>query len=475
MNKKTKKAVLIKKSGVSAGMKVSQSVKNIHFVGIGGSGMSGIAEVLAGMGYAISGSDLASSPVTRHLEDLGCVVRTGHRASNVVGAQVVVISSAVTPDNVEVLTAVKNKIPVIQRAEMLAELMRLKYSIAIAGSHGKTTTTSMVSQILSSAGYDPTMVIGGRFKNIATGGYKGSGDLLVAEADESDASFLKLLPTVVAVTNIDDDHMSFYGSMDNLKQTFVDFINSIPFYGMAFLCIDDANIAEILPQLRKRYFTYGFSQGADYRIKITGMEYFNTSYSITYRGKNMGSLIVPAPGMHNVLNSAAAACVCLNLGISMPKIRKGLKAYMGVSRRFDVKGIKKGIMVIDDYAHHPTAIAMTVKTAREIWPERRIVVLFQPHRYTRTKEQAWQLGRSFSRADAVCLLPIYSAGEKKIPGITSQLIWENIPRTIRKRMFASLNEASEIIPSMLGKNDIFITIGAGDVYKAGEAVLEKLN
>jgi len=475
MKKKTKKTGCVNKRSVSAGMKLSQSVRNIHFVGIGGSGMSGIAEVLSGMGYAVSGSDLASSPVTRHLEELGCIVKTGHCASNVSGAQVVVISSAVTPDNIEVLTAVKNKIPVIQRAEMLAELMRLKYSIAIAGSHGKTTTTSMVSQILASAGYDPTMVIGGRFKNIATGGYKGSGELLVAEADESDASFLKLLPTVVAVTNIDDDHMTFYGSMDNLKQTFVDFINSIPFYGMAFLCIDDANIAEILPQLRKRYFTYGFSPSADYRVKITGMEHFNTSYSLTYMGADIGELTVPAPGMHNVLNSAAAACACLNLGVSMAKIRKGLKAYMGVSRRFDVKGIKKGVMVIDDYAHHPTAIAMTVKTARDIWPERRIVVLFQPHRYTRTREQAWQLGRSFSRADAVCILPIYSAGEKKIPGITSQLIWENIPRTIRKRMFASLDEASKVLPAMLNKNDIFITIGAGDVYKAGEAVLEKLS
>ncbi|MEA2082007.1 MAG: UDP-N-acetylmuramate--L-alanine ligase [Elusimicrobiota bacterium] len=453
---------------------MSQGKENIHFVGIGGSGMSGIAEVLAGMGYAITGSDLASSSVTKHLEKLGCAVYMGHRASNVRGARVVVISSAVKPDNIEVLSAVENKIPVIQRAEMLAELMRLKYGIAIAGSHGKTTTTSMVSQILSSAGCDPTMVIGGCFKNIATGGYKGTGDFLVAEADESDASFLKLLPTVVAVTNIDDDHMSFYGSMDNLKQTFVDFINSIPFYGMAFLCIDDENIAEILPQLRKRYFTYGFSEKADYRIKLLNRERFNMSYELIYKGKNMGSLTVPAPGVHNALNSVAAAGVCLNLGISLPKIRKALKAYMGVSRRFDVKGIKNDIMVIDDYAHHPTEIAMTVKTARETWPERRIVVLFQPHRYTRTKEQAWQLGRSFSRADAVCLLPIYSAGEKKIPGITSQLIWENIPRNIRKRMFSSLGEASEIMPSILGKNDIFITIGAGDVYKAGDAVLNKL-
>ncbi len=456
-------------------MKMSQGIKNIHFVGIGGSGMSGIAEVLAGLGYSITGSDLAKSTVTKHLEKLGCVVYIGHKASNAKGAQVVVISSAVKPDNIEVRTAVVNNIPVIQRAEMLAELMRLKYGIAIAGSHGKTTTTSMASQILSSAGCDPTMVIGGRFKNIATGGYKGSGDFLVAEADESDASFLKLLPTVVAVTNIDDDHMSFYGSMDNLKQTFVDFINSIPFYGMAFLCVDDENIAEILPQLRKRYFTYGFSEKADYRVKLLSREHFNTSYSITFNGKNMGSLTVPAPGVHNVLNSAAAACICLNLGISMPKIRKALKTYMGVSRRFDVKGIKNDVMVIDDYAHHPTEIAMTVKTARETWPERRIVVLFQPHRYTRTKEQAWQLGRSFSRADAVCLLPIYSAGEKKIPGITSQLIWENIPRNIRKRMFSSLKEASEIMSSMLKKNDIFITIGAGDVYKAGENVLKKLN
>ncbi|MBA3066292.1 UDP-N-acetylmuramate--L-alanine ligase, partial [bacterium] len=306
-----KKVEFSKRVTAIADMKMSGGIKNIHFVGIGGSGMSGIAEVLAGMGYAITGSDIAESSVTRHLEKLGCVVHLGHRASNVRGAQVAVVSSAIKPDNIEVLTAFENNIPVIQRAEMLAELMRLKYGIAIAGSHGKTSTTSMVSQILSHGGLDPTMVIGGQFKNIATGGHKGSGDFLVAEADESDASFLKLLPTVAVVTNIDDDHMSFYGNMDNLKQTFVDFINSTPFYGMSFLCVDDENIAEILPQLRKRYFTYGFSEKADYRIKLLSREYFNTSYSITFKGKNLGSLTVPVPGLHNVLNSSAAACVCL--------------------------------------------------------------------------------------------------------------------------------------------------------------------
>jgi len=450
------------------------NIRKIHFVGIGGSGMSGIAEVLRRLGYTVTGSDIQNTGVTGRLRAGGCTVHIGHKASNVRDAQVVVVSSAVKPDNIEVLQAVKKGIPVIQRAEMLAELMRIKYGIAIAGSHGKTTTTSMVSQILSFAGYDPTMVIGGRFKNIASGGYRGSGDFLVAEADESDASFLKLSPVVVVVTNIDDDHISFYGNMDNLKQTFVDFINSVPFYGMAFLCADDANISEVRPQIRKKYFTYGFSGNADYALKISGTRFFKTTYSISFKGKNLGSITIPAPGLHNVVNSAAAACVCLNLGVSMSKIKRALKEYMGVARRFEVKGEKRGVIFIDDYAHHPTEIKMTLKTARETWPDRRLVVLFQPHRYTRTKEQAWQLGRVFDRADAVCVLPIYSAGEEKIPGITSQLIWENIPRNIRKKMFFTGTDAVRGTLQMLQKNDVLITVGAGDVYKVGEKIFKKL-
>jgi len=450
------------------------SVNKIHFVGIGGAGMSGIAEVLKRLGYTVTGSDIQESPVTKRLHAAGCTVHIGHKASYVKDAHVVVISSAVKPDNIEIVQAVKRGIPVIQRAEMLAELMRIKYGIAIAGSHGKTTTTSMVSQILSFAGRDPTMVIGGRFKNIASGGYKGSGDFLVAEADESDASFLKLSPFVVVVTNIDDDHLDFYGNMDNLKQTFVDFINSVPFYGMAFLCADDANISEVLPQIRKKYFTYGFSKNADYVVKVSGTEFFKTTYSISYKGKKLGVITIPAPGLHNVVNSAAAVCVCLNLGVNILKIKRALKEYMGVARRFEVKGQARGIIFIDDYAHHPTEVKMTLKTARETWPERRLTVLFEPHRYTRTKEQAWSLGRSFARADAVYILPIYSAGEEKIPGITSQLIWENIPRNIRKKMFFTGDEAARCLPQFLMKNDVLITIGAGDVYKVGEKILKKM-
>ena len=474
MTAKPKKPRKQKVSGAQS-LKVIGGISNIHFVGIGGSGMSGIAEVLNLTGYRVSGSDIAVSEVTKHLKALGCRIFTGHKASNIKNAHVVVVSSAVKSDNIEVIEAVRKNIPVIQRAEMLAELMRIKYGIAIAGSHGKTSTTSMVSQILSYAGYDPTMVIGGCFKNIASGGYKGSGEFLVAEADESDASFLQLSPTVVAVTNIDDDHLSFYGNMDNLKQTFVDFINSIPFYGVAFLCIDDANIEEILPQLRKKYYTYGFSKKADYVITLKSRAFFTTTYSISFRGKKSGVITVPVPGLHNVSNSAAAACICLHLGVDMIKIKKAISGFLGVSRRFDVKGIKNDIIIVDDYAHHPTEIKVTVRTARETWPDRRIIILFQPHRYTRTKEQAWQLGRSFNKADAVCIMPIYSAGEAKIPGITSQLIWENIPRNIRKKMFTSIQDASSHLQQILSKNDVFITIGAGDVYKVGEIILKKLN
>ncbi len=447
-------------------------ISRVHFVGIGGSGMSGIAEVLKRMGYDVSGSDIAASPVISRLKSLGCRIHIGHRADYVKNVDVVVVSSAVKSDNVEIVEAVSRNIPVIERAEMLSELMRLKYGIAIAGSHGKTSTTSMTCQILSYAGFDPTMVIGGRFKNIASGGYKGTGDFLVAEADESDASFLKLSPTMIVVTNIDDDHLSFYGNMDNLKQTFVDFINSIPFYGAAFLCVDDENISEILPQIRKKYFTYGFSSSADYVVKIKKREAFKTTYTMDFRGTRLGTITIPVPGRHNVLNSAAASCVALAVGIKMPKIKKALLNYLGVSRRFEIKGEKGGVIFMDDYAHHPTEIKATLKTVRETWPDRRIVAVFQPHRYTRTKEQAWQLGRVFSRADALYILPIYSAGEKKIPGITSQLIWENIPRNVRKKMFSSVKEAAKKLPQFLSKGDILITIGAGDVYKVGEKILK---
>ncbi|MCD6413722.1 MAG: UDP-N-acetylmuramate--L-alanine ligase [Elusimicrobia bacterium] len=447
-------------------------ISRVHFVGIGGSGMSGIAEVLVRMGYVVSGSDIAPSPIISRLRRLGCKIHIGHKAVYVKNVDVVVVSSAVKSDNVEIVAAVQKNIPVIERAEMLSELMRLKYGIAIAGSHGKTSTTSMVCQILSYAGFDPTMVIGGRFKNIASGGYRGSGDFLVAEADESDASFLKLAPTIVVVTNIDDDHLSFYGNMDNLKQTFVDFINSIPFYGVAFLCVDDSNIAEILPQIRKKYFTYGFSPEADYVVKVVKKESFKSTYTIAFGGRRIGTITIPIPGQHNVLNSAAASCVAAAVGVRMVKIKKALLNYLGVSRRFEIKGVKKGIIFMDDYAHHPTEIRATLKTVRETWPDRRIVVVFQPHRYTRTKEQAWQLGRVFGRADALYILPIYSAGEKKIPGITSQLIWENIPRNVRKKMFSSVSEAARKLPQFLGKGDIFVTIGAGDVYKVGEKILK---
>jgi len=450
------------------------NVKRIHFVGIGGSGMSGIAEVLKRGGFEVSGSDISPSATINHLKKLGCRITIGHSSKNIKNADVVVVSSAVGNDNVEVVAANRRKIPVIQRAEMLAELMRIKYGIAIAGTHGKTSTTSTVGQILFTAGYDPTIVVGGVFKNIATGGYSGKGDFLVAEADESDASFLKLSPVFVIVTNIDDDHISFYGDMDNLKQTFVDFINSIPFYGLAVMCADDINICEILPQIRKKYVTYGFSKKADYKIEIKKKDFMSTTYDLFYRGKKIGTFTVPQPGIHNVLNSASAVVLCHNLGVRISKIKEGLKNYLGVARRFEIKGIRKGIIFVDDYAHHPTEIKATLKAARETWPERRIFVLFQPHRYTRTKEQAYQLGRAFEKADAVCILPIYSAGEKEIPGITSQLIWQNIPRGIRKKFFLSKEEAIQKIPALLQENDVFITVGAGDVFKIGEKVLKKI-
>jgi len=451
-----------------------KKIKRIHFVGIGGSGMSGIAEVLLNMGYKISGSDVVNSNIIKRLKNLGAKIRIGHSKNNLGNIDVVVVSSAIDSTNVEVKEALRRKIPVIPRAEMLAELMRLKYSVAVAGSHGKTSTTSMIALVLKEGGLDPTVVIGGRLRNIKSSARLGLGDYLVAEADESDASFLSLFPTINVLTNIDDDHLNFYGNMENLKSAFVEFLNKVPFYGSSFVCVDNQNVSNILPLLKRKYYTYGIKKKADFRAVDISFSDFSSSYTLYFRDKKVGKVELSVPGRHNILNSISACAVGLELGVAFSKIRKGLKEYTGVDRRMEIKAKIKSIIVIDDYGHHPTEIKTTLRTIKEQWPSRRLICIFQPHRFSRTKNLAWQFGKSFDGVDFLLLLPIYPAGERPIPGVSSLLIWENLPRSLRKRYVKNFDEAVDIVLKEISPSDILLTIGAGDVYRIGERVIENL-
>ena len=447
-----------------------KKIQHIHFVGIGGSGMSGIAEVLLHLGYKVSGSDLKKTDVTEHLEKLGAKVFIGHKAGNISGANVVVTSTAVHKTNPEVVEAEKNKIPVIPRIEMLAELARLKYTVSIAGTHGKTTTTSMTSIVLEKGGLDPTMVIGGRFKNIKSGAKLGKGDYLVAEADESDGSFLKLSPTITVVTNIDNDHLDYYGTLDNIKRAFVEHINRVPFYGMAILCSDDANVSEILPMVRRPYTTYGFNDKADYTAKNIVKKESVTSFEVYKKGAALGKVSLKVPGSHNVLNALAAAAVGVELGIPFGKVAQALDEFAGVGRRIEVKGEKNGVLVIDDYGHHPTEIKATISAVKGNWPDRRLVVLFQPHRYSRTAHLYKEFGKAFELADLVKILDIYAAGEEPIEGVTSALIIDAIKSNGKAaRPFDGLDKLAIELKS----GDIVLTLGAGDVWKIGEELLKR--
>jgi len=448
-----------------------KKIQHIHFVGIGGSGMSGIAEVLLHLGYQVSGSDLKKTEVTDHLESLGATVFTGHKPANVSGANVVVTSTAVNRANPEVVEAEKNGIPVIPRIEMLAELARLKYTVSIAGTHGKTTTTSMASLVLEKGGLDPTMVIGGRLKNIKSGAKLGKGDYLVAEADESDGSFLKLSPTIAVVTNIDNDHLDYYGTLDNIRRAFVEHINSVPFYGTAILCADDANVAGILPQIRRPYTTYGLNPGADYSAKNIVKKDSVTAFDVYRKGGMLGGVSLKVIGDHNVLNALAAAAVGVELGIPFGKISQALGDFAGVGRRMEIKGDKNGVLVIDDYGHHPTEIKATISAVKGNWPERRLIVLFQPHRYTRTAHIYKEFGKAFGSADVVKILDIYAAGEQQVPGVTSRLILDDI---IANGKDAQPYTGVEALAGELKAGDIVLTLGAGDVWKQGEELLKRI-
>jgi UDP-N-acetylmuramate--alanine ligase len=456
-----------------------RKTQQIHLVGIGGAGMSGIAEVLLTMGYKVTGSDLHASETTRRLEELGGKIFIGHRESNVGDAQVVVISSAVAPNNPEVVIAKAHQIPVIPRAEMLAELMRLKFGVAIAGAHGKTTTTSMVANVLAQAGLDPTMVIGGKVNALGSHARLGRGDLLVAEADESDGSFLRLSPTIVTVTNLDREHLDHYGSMERINECFLEFINKIPFYGLAVLCADDERLHALFPHIVKRYQTYGLHEreGAPLDFKATdiALKQSEAEFRAYFRGKNLGPFRLAVPGIHNVSNALAAIAIGVELEVPVDLIRRGLAAFTGVERRFHLRGETGGVMVVDDYGHHPTEVKATLAAAKQGW-HRRIVVLFQPHRYTRTRDCIGDFAHAFDDADAVFMTEVYPAGEQPIPGVSGAILAE----TIRSAGHPSVTfiEQKETLPDQvlpfLKSGDLVLTMGAGDIWKAGTGILARL-
>lgn len=458
-------------------MKQFGKTKHIHLVGIGGIGMSGIAELLLNLGYKVSGSDMKDTAVTRRLAGLGGEVFLGHREEHVKGADVVVYSSAVGRDNSEILEAVRRYIPVVPRAEMLAELMRLKYGVAIAGAHGKTTTTSMVASILTCGHLDPTVVIGGRLDIWGGSNAKlGQGDILVAEADESDGSFLALSPTIAVVTNMDQEHLDHYGSMEAIRETFVQFINKIPFYGAAIVCLDNEEIQGIIPRLKKRCLTYGMTSQADVRGRDLEKEGLGVSFEVAYRNSSLGRIVVGMPGEHNVLNALAATAVALELDLDMEVIREGLMTLGGLARRLQVKGEKSGVLVLDDYGHHPTEIVATLKAAKECWPERRLVVAFQPHRYTRTKALFDRFVISFNEADILVVCPIFSAGENAIDGVSAESLAQGIKEHGHKEVIFCKSQEDVILTlrEVARPGDAVMTLGAGDVYRIGEKLLDEL-
>ncbi|GHT43288.1 UDP-N-acetylmuramate--L-alanine ligase [Endomicrobiia bacterium] len=442
--------------------------QNIHFVGVGGAGMSAIAEVLINLGYAVSGSDLKKTDVTDHLKNIGAKIYIGHNAKNIKSADLIVTSTAVSKRNHEVVAALNSKIPVIPRMEMLAELARLKYAVTISGTHGKTTTTSLTSLVLDEGGLDPTIVIGGRLKNLKTSARLGKGDYIVIEADESDGSFLKLSPAIAVVTNIDNDHLGYYGNMENLKEAFVKHINCIPFYGVAVVCSDDEAVKEIIPKITRKYVTYGFTGKPD--IKASDIKVLKdcTSFNVVYMGKKTGNVCIRTPGKHNILNSLAAIGVGLWLNIPFSLVAQAINKFDGVGRRLEIKGEKNGITVIDDYGHHPTEVDITLKAIKHFWPKRRLIVLFQPHRYTRANNLFNEFGKSFPDADIVKVLNIYPAGEKPIKGVTSDLILKSLKNNkCNAEKFYDLAKFSKtLLPG-----DIVLTLGAGDVWKKGEKLL----
>jgi UDP-N-acetylmuramate--alanine ligase len=453
--------------------------QRIHFIGIGGIGMSGIAEILLTMGYSVSGSDMRSSPTTERLETLGATIFVGHAALNSAASDVVVTSSAVARDNPEVLEAKARKIPVIQRAEMLAELMRLKYGIAVAGMHGKTTTTSMIAAVLAGGELDPTVVVGGRVDALGSNARLGRSQYLVAEADESDRSFLKLPPILAVVTNLDREHMDTYADMSDVEGAFLTFMDKVPFYGAVTACVDDPMLRAILPRVTRKIYTYGESPEADFRLRVlpgspeAGAAH--ATFEVNTRGLVLGPFSLHVPGRHNLLNATAAVAVGVQLGIAPEKIAAGLATFRGVDRRFQRRGMERGVTVIDDYGHHPTEIKATLAAARECGFGR-VLVLFQPHRFTRTRDLMGDFAGAFGDADAVQVLDIYAASEQPIAGVTGETLAEAIAAASGRRVLyaASMAEAVDRLAADARPGDAILTLGAGSVSQAGPMLLEAL-
>jgi UDP-N-acetylmuramate--alanine ligase len=448
----------------------------IHFVGIGGIGMSGIAEVLLNLGYVVSGSDLHDSEVTQRLRSLGAQVFVGHQEENLAAnPSVVVISTAVKYSNPEILEARRRQIPVIPRAEMLAELMRMKYGVAVAGSHGKTTTTSMIAAVLSTVGLDPTMVIGGRVHMFGTNAKMGQGEILVAEADESDGSFLLLAPIIAVVTNIDREHMDFYQTMERLNESFLAYINKIPFYGLAVLCLDNAHVRALLPKVRKRFVTYGLSPEAEFSARDLNMKAAGVEFTVVRHAKPLGKLQVHMPGRHSATNALAAVAVAHELEISFKHVAEALDAFTGIHRRFEIKGEPRGIMVIDDYGHHPEEIRATLGALRDGW-KRPLTVIFQPHRYSRTRDLFDEFLTAFDGADRLVLTEIYGAGEDPMPEVSGEILYQAIKRKghVDVEFIADKTQIAKQLSEKLVTGDIALTLGAGDIYKVGEALVEAL-
>jgi len=456
-----------------------RSVRHIHFVGIGGIGMSGIAEVLISIGetFRVTGSDLRKSWVTDRLESMGATVWEGHRAENIAGADVLVISSAIRSDNPEVVAARQRQIPVIPRAEMLAELMRLyRHGIAVAGTHGKTTTTSMIAHIMTSAGFDPAVVVGGRVAHLGSNARLGRGDYIAVEADESDESLLMLTPTIAVLTNVDRDHLDhFSGGIEQIKQCFAKFVNRVPFYGTIVLCLDDVNVQAIIPQITRRAISYGLAAQAD--ISASGIEpdpAFGSRFNVSAFGKEMGEVNIAVPGLHNVYNALASIAVGLDLGIEFETLAAALGQFRGADRRFQVKGEKSGVLVVDDYGHHPTEIKATLEAART--SGRRVVVLFQPHRYTRTRDLLDEFARSFYGADVLLVTDIYAASEEPIEGVTAAALVDEVERFGHRNAayIGQISGAALKLREAVRSGDLVLTLGAGNVNQVADELLRIL-
>jgi len=449
--------------------------RRLHFVGIGGIGMSGIAEVLLNLGFNVTGSDQQLSPITDHLRSIGAIIHEGHNSGFVTGADVVVVSSAIRQDNVEVAAAHNQNIPVIRRAEMLGELMRVKQGIAIGGTHGKTTTTSMTGLVLQEAGLDPTLIVGGKLRILKTNARLGEGDYLVVEADEFDRSFLQLTPFMAVITNIETEHLDCYNDLDEIKHAFVTFANQVPFYGSVILCLDESSLQEIMPQLKRRILSYGLTPQAQIRAVDPTFSENKSEYIAWFGQEKLGKICLQLPGIHNVRNSLAALAVGLELEIPFKTVQTALQAFTGVHRRFEIKEEVQQILIVDDYAHHPTEIQATLKAAREGW-ERRVIAVFQPHLYTRTRDFFHDFGQSFFDADVLIVTDIYPARESAISGITGELVAKEASALGHRQVhyIADKNTVPDFLHQIVQAKDMVLTMGAGDVWKIGESLLEKL-